>query len=65
MVRWWDLKTGACLRVLEGHTEPVLSVSFCSKAKTALSAASDGTIGVWDLREAAGPAALERPCCIG
>lgn len=45
-VRMWDLNTGECLRVLEGHTSLVGLLGL--SPKYFVSAAADGTLRVWD-----------------
>jgi len=48
-LRLWDLGTGSCLRVLEGHTEGVRKVLLMPTARFAVSASLDQTLRVWDL----------------
>ena len=48
-LRVWELNTGACLRVLDGHSGPVNSVAVCADGRRAVSASSDKTLQVWDL----------------
>jgi small GTP-binding protein len=48
-VRLWDLKTGHCLRLFEGHTGSVDTVSWRSDRSLALSGSSDGTMRAWAL----------------
>lgn len=38
------------IRVLDGHTGPVLTVKFCRKGKYVISGGGDNTVRVWDLR---------------
>ena len=38
------------VRVLDGHTGPVLTVKFCRKGKYVISGGGDATVRVWDLR---------------
>jgi WD40 repeat protein/DNA-binding XRE family transcriptional regulator len=61
----WDLKAGAELRRLQGHTDWVNGVAFSpdtlasrgTGGKTALSASADGTLILWDISAALpGPA---------
>ena len=54
-VRVWDAASGACLRVLEGHTSSVTSVTALGDGRLA-SASYDKTVRVWD---AASGACLE------
>ena len=49
-VRLWDLETGRCLRVLEGHRDTVYSVAWSSDGRYALSGSADDTVRLWDLK---------------
>ncbi len=55
----WDLATGVCERVLEGHTGPVNSVACHPDGVHALSGDIDGTVRVWDLASGACERVLE------
>jgi WD40 repeat protein len=46
----WDLETGRCLRVFEGHTGSVFSVAWRADAVQALSGSWDNTVRVWDIK---------------
>jgi WD40 repeat protein len=46
-VRVWDASSGVCLRVLEGHTNWVRSVTTLGDGRLA-SASEDNTVRVWD-----------------
>ncbi len=48
-LRLWDLATGTCLQVLEGHTARITSVCLSPDGRTALSGSSDDCVIVWDL----------------
>jgi WD40 repeat protein len=48
-VRIWELPTGRCLRVLEGHKGAVSAVLISPDARFALSAGMDGTVRRWEL----------------
>ena len=50
-VRLWDMRTGNCLRVLEGHTSWVKFVAWRADQRHAFSAATTGGIRKWDLSE--------------
>ena len=50
-VRLWDLETGRCLRVLEGHTSSVWGVAWSANGHQAFSGDADGGIRLWDLSE--------------
>ena len=45
----WDVNSGKCIRVLEGHSGPVCSVAW--GADVALSGAENGVMRVWDVRD--------------
>jgi WD40 repeat protein/serine/threonine protein kinase len=53
-VRWWDLASGRCLRILTGHTDLVCGVALSEDGRSALSGAMDGTVRWWDLVEGTG-----------
>jgi small GTP-binding protein len=48
-VRLWDLKTGLCLRVFEGHTDQVFTVDWSADRRRALSGSFDKTMRLWDV----------------
>jgi small GTP-binding protein len=48
-VRVWDLETGHCLRVLEGHTGHVWGVALHTSQRHALSGSTDKTVRMWDV----------------
>ena len=48
-VRLWDVETGRCLRVLEGHTKHVWSVAWSADQCRALSGSDDMTVRLWDV----------------
>lgn len=47
-VRLWDVEMGRCLRILEGHTDCVMSVAWSADGRRALSG-GDKTVWVWDV----------------
>ncbi|HJQ70066.1 MAG TPA: TIR domain-containing protein [Blastocatellia bacterium] len=48
-VRLWDVETGRCLQVLEGHRDSVYSVALSGDQRLALSGSVDGTVRLWDV----------------
>jgi WD40 repeat protein len=48
-LRVWDLETGTCLHVLEGHSSQVSSVSITPDGRRAVSGSYDNKLRVWDL----------------
>jgi len=49
-LRVWDVTTGHCLRVMEGHAALVWSVSWSPDGHFAISAAEDRTLRIWDAK---------------
>jgi WD40 repeat protein len=56
----WDVESGACLRVFEGHAGAVNSVALSSDGRQALSGSADGTIRLWDVASGACLQVFER-----
>lgn len=48
-LKLWDSSTGVCLRTLEGHSEPVRSVTFSPDGRYILSGSDDTTLKLWEL----------------
>jgi hypothetical protein len=48
-VRLWDIETGRCLRVFEGHTGEVSSVAWSANERQISSGARDNTVRLWDV----------------
>jgi hypothetical protein len=48
-VRLWDVETGRCLQVLEGHRNCVFSVAWSVDHLKALSGSGDNTVRLWDM----------------
>jgi WD40 repeat protein len=47
-VRIWDLETGKCLQVFEGHSDGAYCSLLASDGRRAVSGSRDGTVRVWD-----------------
>ena len=45
----WDLTTGHCLCVLQGHTDVITSVGLTSDERLAISHSADRTVRLWDV----------------
>ncbi|MBM3728907.1 MAG: hypothetical protein FJW40_26210, partial [Acidobacteria bacterium] len=48
-VRLWEVETGRCERVLEGHTAIVGSVAWSPDGQRALSGSADSTVRLWEV----------------
>jgi WD40 repeat protein len=46
---FWNLDTGQRIRVLDGHTDSIVSASLFGNERRAVSASLDNTLRVWDL----------------
>ena len=46
----WDLKTGQCLKIFQGHTATIWSLAFSSDNLTLVSGSEDETIRLWNLK---------------
>ena len=49
-VRLWEVRSGRCLRVLEGHTARVRSVAWSADGQHALSGSADKTVRLWEVQ---------------
>lgn len=47
-IRIWDVDSGQCLHILEGHTEGVWQLAVSQDGRFIASAAHDGLVRVWD-----------------
>ena len=52
-IRLWDVETGRCLRVFEGHMGTVRSVVWSVDERRALSGSDDKTMRLWDVKTGA------------
>jgi WD40 repeat protein len=50
-VKLWDLQTGQCLQTLQGHSRPVVSISFHPQGKLLVSGGFDSSLKLWDLEQ--------------
>ena len=48
-MRLWEIATGRCVRVFEGHTNEVNVVAWSSNGQQALSAGDDATLRLWKI----------------
>lgn len=46
----WDVVSGACVRVYRGHEGPIRCLQCWGRGDCAVTASSDRTLRVWDLR---------------
>jgi WD40 repeat protein len=46
---WWDLQSGACLRVREAHEGTVQALKVSPDGKRIASCGDDGAIRIWDV----------------
>ncbi|MEE0961888.1 MAG: hypothetical protein U0L54_05005, partial [Bacteroidales bacterium] len=46
-IKIWDANTGECLKTLEGHSQPVYSVSYSPDGTKIISGSFDNTIKIW------------------
>jgi small GTP-binding protein len=51
-IRIWDLKTGRCLQVFDGHAGQVRSLAWSVDQRRALSGCADSTLRLWDTESA-------------
>ena len=48
--RIWDLRSGKCILVLQGHVKSVLAIDFSPNGFHIVTGAEDHTVRLWDLR---------------
>lgn len=51
-VRFWDARSGLCVKRLENHLGEVTSVQLSASGTQLLSSSTDNTIRLWDVRAA-------------
>jgi WD40 repeat protein len=49
VVKLWDIRSGECLGILEGHTYPVLALAFSPDGNKLVSGSGDTTLIIWDV----------------
>jgi WD40 repeat protein len=52
-VRLWEVRDGACLHTLRGHTDMVWGVALSGDGQLAASGGADGTVRLWDVHDGA------------
>lgn len=50
-VQLWDVNTGVCTQVLEGHEQEIFSCSFNYEGDTIITASKDNTCRIWKDKE--------------
>lgn len=48
-MRVWEVASGRCLRVIDGHAVGILSVAWSPDGRRALSSSLDNTVRLWDI----------------
>ncbi|HEY9626114.1 MAG TPA: hypothetical protein V6C84_02325 [Coleofasciculaceae cyanobacterium] len=48
-IKRWDVSTGKCLQTLEGHTAPVMTVTYDSDEQYLISGGLDQTVRCWEV----------------
>ena len=49
--RLWDVETGECKQILDGHKEDIFSCAFNYSGDTIITASKDNTCKIWSTKE--------------
>lgn len=49
-IRLWEIDTGKCLQVMEGHEASILCIAWCPDGDHAISCSGDQTIRFWNVK---------------
>ena len=63
VVRLWDVETGRCLRVLEGHSASVWSVAWSPDGRRAVSGSDDHAVRIWEDASSISSSSPATPTC--
>ena len=59
-LKLWEVRSGKCLRTLEGHGDGVRACGFSPDGRLLVSGAWDGTLKLWEVRSGKCVRTLER-----
>ena len=51
MIRLWDVRSGQCVAILEGHMLHVWALAFSPDGHTLASGSRDQIVRLWDVRK--------------